>query len=287
MRSRRDARRLVGPGSAATPEMRLVLSSAEDDAPSAAQLREVAGHLAPLFASPLPGVGAAAAVGLVAVAPSGAAAGVLASKGVASALLIKLVVASVAVSGGVVAGYGAGHAIVARPHRERTATALVPPRPTPRVDPAPLALEPPHPPVIARTRRTRRAPSSLGVGAAPERETPPVPEPEASEPPEPRATPSPVPSAIGHRELAILERAHRALRGGEFGEALALVAEHERAFAAGALSQEREVIAIDAWVQSHRIDEARERVDRFRAAYPNSGHLTRLDALLARGAARR
>jgi len=62
--------------------------------------------------------------------------------------------------------------------------------------------------------------------------------------------------------------------------ALALAAEHDRAFAGGgALAQEREVIAIDALLRLGRRTEAELRTQRFHRQFPASAHGRRVDVL--------
>jgi hypothetical protein len=72
-------------------------------------------------------------------------------------------------------------------------------------------------------------------------------------------------------EAALLGAAQAALRS-DPGRALALVQEHRRRFAGGALVQEREVIAIEALSRLGRTDEARSRARGFEQAYPGSAH---------------
>jgi len=80
-------------------------------------------------------------------------------------------------------------------------------------------------------------------------------------------------------EAALLGRAQQALSGNP-ASALALTEEHRRAYPSGALGQESEVIAIEALAELGRVGEARSRADVFRAKYPSSAHLRRIDRLL-------
>src|SRR5205085_9990249 len=68
--------------------------------------------------------------------------------------------------------------------------------------------------------------------------------------------------------------------------ALAQATEHARRFPGGALSQEREVIAILALQKLGRLDEARARAERFLARYPASAHRRRMEALVGGGSAK-
>lgn len=56
--------------------------------------------------------------------------------------------------------------------------------------------------------------------------------------------------------------------------------EHAKRFPGGSLAQEREALAIEALVRLGRKGEAEQRLTRFRANYPSSGHLRKLEGLL-------
>lgn len=71
-------------------------------------------------------------------------------------------------------------------------------------------------------------------------------------------------------ERASLDVARTALARGDGANALAGCDDHERRFPRGALAEEREAIAVQALVLSHRGDEARARAERFRRAHPRS-----------------
>ena len=57
--------------------------------------------------------------------------------------------------------------------------------------------------------------------------------------------------------------------------------QHQREFSRGVLSQEREVLAVEALVRLGRTAEAQARVARFRAKFSGSPHLPRLEALVS------
>ncbi|HRG99589.1 MAG TPA: hypothetical protein PLR99_25255, partial [Polyangiaceae bacterium] len=80
-------------------------------------------------------------------------------------------------------------------------------------------------------------------------------------------------------EAALLRAAQDGLRG-DPTVALARASEHARRFPRGALTQEREAIAIEALVKLGRGAEARARADRFAKSFPGSTHQRRLDALV-------
>ena len=81
-------------------------------------------------------------------------------------------------------------------------------------------------------------------------------------------------------EVKLVQRAQDALRGGRAPEALALCNDHARRFPNGMVTQECEVIAVEALVKTGRKDEARRRADRFKARFPGSAAIRRLDVLL-------
>jgi hypothetical protein len=81
-------------------------------------------------------------------------------------------------------------------------------------------------------------------------------------------------------ETDLLESARNRLSANP-GDALSLTQQHAARFPRGALSQERELLAIQALLALGRADEARARRDHFLAAYPGSAHKRRLDALFA------
>lgn len=82
-------------------------------------------------------------------------------------------------------------------------------------------------------------------------------------------------------EPQLIERARKALAG-EPRRALSLTQEHQRRFPSGALSVEREVIALEALSRLGQSAEARRRALAFEAAHPTSIHLPRVRAVLSR-----
>lgn len=124
-------------------------------------------------------------------------------------------------------------------------------------------------------------------------------EPLDPQPPLPQTAPSPLPSAVAvprsaavasapatdefalptTDELTILHEAQVALAANP-ARALTLSAQHEREFPGGALTQEREVIAIDALLRLGRVAAARTRAQRFELKYPGSAHARHVEQLL-------
>ncbi len=89
------------------------------------------------------------------------------------------------------------------------------------------------------------------------------------------------PGAPLPNEGAILLRARQQL-GTDPGAALALTDEHARRFPSGSLTQEREVLAIEALTRLGRTSDARARLAAFRDRFPQSPHISRLEALTSR-----
>jgi hypothetical protein len=81
-------------------------------------------------------------------------------------------------------------------------------------------------------------------------------------------------------ETELLARAHDELLRGAPEKALAITAEHARAYPRGAFRQEREVIAIEALIALGRRDEARRRAASFEREYPTSSHRDRVERLV-------
>lgn len=92
--------------------------------------------------------------------------------------------------------------------------------------------------------------------------------------PGPRET-NPEHSASAATEVDLLQRANAALKG-DPALALAFAGQHRQLFAAGNLSQEREVIAIKALVALGDSARARDGLKRFQLDYPRSAHALEL-----------
>ena len=109
----------------------------------------------------------------------------------------------------------------------------------------------------------------------------PAPEPEAAPASEPEAAPAPAPSTAADldAELALVRAAQAALAR-DPARALEITATHLDRFPDGQLAQEREVAAIQALVALGRRDEAQARAAAFRAKWPGSAHIRRIDVLL-------
>ena len=130
---------------------------------------------------------------------------------------------------------------------------------------------------------TPRAPVVLAVHSPSDAVPPPAAEPAAA--PE-SSSPSPALRVVKEApaswdEPQLIERARKALTS-DPRRALLLAQEHQRRFPAGALSVERDVIALEALARSGQTSEAKRRALAFEAKYPKSIHLPRVHALLTR-----
>lgn len=81
-------------------------------------------------------------------------------------------------------------------------------------------------------------------------------------------------------EIALLARAHEALHA-QPSQSLALCQQHRVQFAQGHFAQEREAVAIEALVYLHRMQEAEQRWNQFKARYPTSSHRIHLEDLFS------
>jgi len=85
----------------------------------------------------------------------------------------------------------------------------------------------------------------------------------------------------GIEELRLLDRARQSDTHGDYTAVLAAVAEHERNFPAGRLSEEREVLRVKALVGLGRGSDARYAAVRFHRQYPRSVLSKKIDEMLA------
>ncbi len=174
-----------------------------------------------------------------------------AASGGALLTAVKTTILVAVVGGGSIAGYQAWQ------HRARPAA--VPPVKTATLAPAPAATEP----------ETRDA-------TPPQRPTAAVAAPRSSSPGVRKAQVS----RLGAESGVVLE-ARRALREGRPEDALRLLDAARTEFAAGALTQEREALAIEALSRSGRREVAQTRAAAFLRAYPGSPHAASVKSFAA------
>jgi hypothetical protein len=228
-----------------SPELRGLFQSAREDVPSVTKLEGLWARLEPLAGptsgtSPVPPAAPAPPV----VTPSSAGAG-----------KVLAIVAAVGAAG-VVAYFLSRPAPVAPPEPQKPTSAVAP---SLAAAPAPLTEQVPAPSEAQSAPTNTVAPTSA----------------------EPRGTQSP-PSSKGtskdaSAEAALLERAREAISS-DPKRALALTREHARRFPKGILTQEREVIAIDALKRLGKGSEAESRANQFKKTYPGSAHQHGLDS---------
>jgi hypothetical protein len=141
--------------------------------------------------------------------------------------------------------------------------------------PAPIADSAPSPSIASSVAEP--SPASISVDDLPAASG-------TSVPPTARPSAQPAvadvdPAGSERAEVALLAEAQATLAARP-AESLARCDEHARRFASGTLVQEREVLAIDALLRLGRRPDAEARANRFRASFPRSGHLRRIETLL-------
>jgi hypothetical protein len=236
--------RWLDAGSEANDELREILRSAADDEPSASELTLLDARVAPLFG---PTAGAGAGPSGAPSAPPRAPSALAPSSSSSGRLLFR-----VGVGIGVLGALGLGFSTAHRQKPERMETGLTRAADFTPSTPAPaLAQTTPIPPLAAEASAPKRA-----------------------------VAPAPSASAAEESEISMLDRAHTALRSGRAAEALAITRQHARAYPRGALSQEREVIAVEALMASGRRAEAESRGTAFIRRFPNSSYARRLRTVL-------
>ena len=243
MSSDRDPARLSELEGEGSPELRRLFQNARHDVPSSSKLEGLWARIEPL-AGPTSGTSPVPAPSPVpASVGSGAGAaklaGVLAAVGAAGLLAYFLT---------------RPEAEAPKPQAPVVVTAVtgVSPNPVPATaEPAPAAQAPTPAPSV----------------------------PDAKAHAEPRGAQAPSTSKVSDAsaEAALLERAREAIAN-DPKRALALTREHARRFPKGILTQEREVIAIDALKRLGKGSEAESRADQFKKSYPGSAHQHGLDS---------
>lgn len=250
-------RRWLADQSQLPPQLRRALLAAPGE-PSAEQLQQVASHLGAAL-------GAVAAPALLKSAASGtqALSGGTASAAAGGAATTKpLAVLGAWVMGGLVVGSGLSGVAYSLTSAEAPAPKVVVAKPTAMVA-APTPVTAPERPTTAATPSADASSHEAAPGKLP---APRAPQAERQNG-----------AAAAETELSLLKRAQANATTAP-SEALALTKLHANRFPSGALSQEREVIAIDALVRLGRVAEAAQRAERFQANYPGSAHARRLSA---------
>ncbi|HEY5956053.1 MAG TPA: hypothetical protein VIV60_05845 [Polyangiaceae bacterium] len=82
------------------------------------------------------------------------------------------------------------------------------------------------------------------------------------------------------KELRLLQPARQAVARGDFGSALVTIADHQSQFPSGKLTEEREALRVKALLGLGRTADAQRAGAAFRAHFPHSALLKRLDEML-------
>ena len=237
-------------GNGAPPEMEQLLSAAKQDLPGAAELAGLEGSLAALLDAP-PGAAPAPAPAAPSPLPAAAKLAVLVAVG-----------ALVGTAGYFAATHGS------------TPSAVTPPKLAPSSSDLVTSTQGPS----ARSDDERASkPTTAVEPAAPLDIT------NSAQPaePKPKAAPSPVPhrGAVSKpSEASLLSQAQRALKS-DPRRALAITEQHKRLYPSGTLTQEREVIAIEALARLNKKNTAQQKADEFSEKYPESAHQKKVDTL--------
>lgn len=292
-------------------ELRALLRSAAGDAPTAAEVDTLTAALAPAVKAAGASIAAAtvlsassASAATASASAAGSATATAAGLGLKAWLLAAAIGA--ATVGGTIAWTRAGGArspevttapAVAIAPTTAPSPTVMPPTVAPpalpaAVTPAPpteVASAPSPPRVAAAPRRPRAVVPAPTVSPA----VPPAPEvvadPEVVEAPPAAVTPPTVPApppAAAAPESELLRGAKAALLRGDATQALALTATHATHYPGGQFVEEREAIAVEALVALGRTSAADDRFQRFRARYPQSSYLARLQRIVSAGASR-
>ncbi len=239
------------------PEVRELLRSTGTDGPSTAQLDALAARLPAIgagAASSAAGLGLKAWLAIALVSGATAVGAVAWRRSPAPAARVAPTV--------LVAPPVAQAPLIAAPVPDLSApiVAIAPVAPLDESDPAglrPHRAKPLAPPPIVAT-----ASAALSVTTAP-----------------PAPAPAPAITEPLKLELDLLGPAQDALRQGAWQRALDLAADHGRQCPTGAMSEEREAIAIEALTRLGRADDARGRLAAFVVRFPRSAYHGRLERL--------
>jgi TolA-binding protein len=228
-------------------ERTLLLSAKDDEVPDGAPERALTaiGVAAPLIAHGASGAagGAAAAAGGAAI-KGASAAGLVVVKWLGIGLLAG------AVTGGALVAVSSRHAAADR--SPATHVAFTFQKQSAPAQPAPLVPPPPETAESAAPAVEQAAPSASTQNAAPD----------------------------VSQELALLDRARKALGAGDAHGALAALAEHARRFPHGELGLEAELLHVEALLASGDGEQAASRARAFLTAHPDSPYTARVRTLL-------
>jgi len=250
MSENRELPRISSGGSDCSDDLCEVFRSAKQDDPEAAQVDRLWQALQPVVGGPTGGGDGGSSTG------DGPAGPVAAVAGTSAATLARYTLVGAGVTSLIIA--------TATMWNPRTESSMQPATTTV------LSAEPPAPPVSA---------------PAPAAEEPELHDAGTQRKPAPRVVAKPAPTADAEvapsmSEAQFLGQAHTELRQGNAARALSMTAEHRRLYPRAALSQECDLIAVEALVALGRRDEAMARSRAFLDRYPHSAHARRLRTVL-------
>jgi len=159
------------------------------------------------------------------------------------------------------------------------AAAPIPFSDLPAVETAPEARAPAK--HVAPSSRVATAASNGDVASSPSNDTE-APRPSAIEA-NPAELPSAAPASTLDQEVALLKRAHLAEKAGQPSEALAILAEHAKAFPNGKLAESRDAARVIALCEAGQREASRAAAERFLAARPNSPFANRVRSVCTSG----
>jgi hypothetical protein len=241
-----DPPRLLEEGSGASEPLGRLFRQGRSDLPDRVQIERLGARLGPLLgAAPLTAEPAPQPAPPAAPPPAEAASTVAKTGALTKALA----------AGGIALVVGGAGWLLVRGDAPRNQ----PPEVASPVASAPIA----EAPAAAPAHEVARAAPAPSTESAPP----------AAEPSKPRAEPP----ARGPSEAELLRQAQASVKK-DPKRALALIQEHKRRFPNGALSQEREVIAIDALQQLGEHEQVKKRARDFEKRYPDSAHRRKVGA---------
>ena len=211
-----------------------------------------------------------AAVGATGAGAAAAAATKPVARAVLDALLAKHAKVLLVVSLGLGIAVGETHARL-----------VAPPAPVTPSSTSGVATSVPPPPPSTPISSEQVASPSIDVSSPPR--SPPPPPSTSSKPAPANGTPERISDLAA--EQAIIDTARAALSRSRGADALAAADAHASRFPRGRLSEEREMVAIQALLQLGRRVEAETRAQRFHKSYPQSLYGSAVDALLAKSLA--
>jgi hypothetical protein len=284
MSSRQDPPRLRDMGTELPDGLAAALTSDPAEFPQATEMSDLANRLAPLLETATAAAAAAIPMGLLAPKAPLSFAGTLKLVALKWGHTVILPMAIGAASGGV--AWEAREYLSSKQEHPTTVAKAAPVRQAPAVSRGKRAKR-------ELVAKTEVEPAEESVAKAVESVAPSaraVPAPGLAQAPSTAASsvldvPPPLVVNDNVSEIELIDRAQRALAQ-QPAVAREWIGEHMKRFPDGTFTQERETIAIEAFVGEGRLVEAKARAAQFRARFPESAYLRRIDAVLRNPKAR-